>query len=441
MDKEFRLKDGLHVAGNAAVVGSITTVDSIQFNLTHNVTNEVGMLDWSVDDNTVELGLTPNVTLQVGQEQLYLVKNQTGSTINNGTVVMAAGTLGASGRILVTPAISDGTYPSQYIMGLATEDIINGSDGFVSGFGKVRGLDTSMFSNGDILYADPEVPGGLSNVAPIAPNNKVTVALVINSDINNGVLFVRPTFGSSIEDDENVYLSNLVNGQVLAWSSANARFENLTLTSNGGSGDLSSAFANDYNTYTTLSANDGATLATARGNDHSTLLTARANDFTTFSTLSANDGATLATARGNDHSTLLTARSNDFVTWSGLNNYINLKANASSPTLSNTVTFTNAITENVHTLSGTTNVQLNAANGTIQVHTLTAATSYTDGLSSGQYITLMIDDGAARLVTWPSITWVNNRGLAPTLATTGFTVISLWKVSSTLYGALVGDGT
>jgi hypothetical protein len=408
MDKEFRLKDGLHVSGNAAIIGSITTVDSVQFNLAHNVTNEVGMLDWSVDDNTLELGLTTNVTLQMGQEQLYLVKNQTGNTIHNGTVVMAAGTLGSSGRILVTPAIANGTFPSQYVMGLATETIVDGGDGFVTSFGKVRGLNTSMFSDGDVLYANPAVPGGLSNVAPIAPNNKVTVAIVVNSDINNGVLFVRPTFGSSIEDDENVYLNNLADGQVLAWSSANSRFENLTLTANGGGGDLSSAFANDYNTYTTLSA---------------------------------NDGVTLATARGNDHSTLLTARSNDFITWSGLNSYINLKANASSPTLSNTVTFTNAITENVHTLSGTTNVQLNAANGTIQVHTLTASTSYTDGLSSGQYITLMIDDGSSSLVTWPTITWVNNGGLAPTLATTGYTVVTIWKVSSTLYGALVGDST
>jgi len=30
-------------------------------------------------------------------------------------------------------------------------------------------------------------------------------------------------------------------------------------------------------------------------------------------------------------------------------------------------------------------------------------------------------------------------GSAPTLATTGFTVIELWKVGSTIYGALVGN--
>jgi len=53
----------------------------------------------------------------------------------------------------------------------------------------------------------------------------------------------------------------------------------------------------------------------------------------------------------------------------------------------------------------------------------------------------MIDDGSAYTVTWPTITWVNNAGAAPTLATSGYTVVAMWKVGSTLYGALVGDGT
>ena len=53
----------------------------------------------------------------------------------------------------------------------------------------------------------------------------------------------------------------------------------------------------------------------------------------------------------------------------------------------------------------------------------------------------MIDDGSSYTITWPTITWVNNGGSAPTLATSGYTVIVVWKVSTTLYGALVGDGT
>ena len=99
---------------------------------------------------------------------------------------------------------------------------------------------------------------------------------------------------------------------------------------------------------------------------------------------------------------------------------------------------TGAIDEAVYNLTGTA---LDPANGTIQTKTLTGDTTLTDSLSEGEAITLMIDDGSAHTLTFPTITFVNNGGSAPTLATTGYTVFALWKVSTTLYGALVGDGS
>jgi len=106
----------------------------------------------------------------------------------------------------------------------------------------------------------------------------------------------------------------------------------------------------------------------------------------------------------------------------------------------NPVITAGTITEDVYALSGTS-VALEPDNGSVQTHTLTGNTTYTDGFSAGQAITLMIDDGTAYTITWPTMTWVNNGGSAPTLATTGYTVIAIWKVSTTLYGALVGDGS
>lgn len=102
-------------------------------------------------------------------------------------------------------------------------------------------------------------------------------------------------------------------------------------------------------------------------------------------------------------------------------------------------TVTGAIIETVFAVTGTTPA-LEPANGSIQTWTLTANSTPTDSIVAGESITLMIDDGTAYTITWPTITWVNNRGNAPTLATTGYTVIALWKVSTTLYGALIGDG-
>jgi hypothetical protein len=102
------------------------------------------------------------------------------------------------------------------------------------------------------------------------------------------------------------------------------------------------------------------------------------------------------------------------------------------------VKFANAIIETVYALSGTTPA-LNPNNGTIQTWTLSANSTPTDSFAAGEAMTLMIDDGTAYTITWPSVTWKTDGGVAPTLNTSGFTVVTLWKVSTTLYGARVGD--
>ena len=110
-----------------------------------------------------------------------------------------------------------------------------------------------------------------------------------------------------------------------------------------------------------------------------------------------------------------------------------------SPTLTN-ATFEGGITENVFSVTGATPA-LDPANGTIQTWTLSGASTPTDSLAAGESMTLMIDDGTAETITWPAMIWVNNQGSAPSLAVTGNTVVAIWKVSTTLYGALVGDGS
>lgn len=108
----------------------------------------------------------------------------------------------------------------------------------------------------------------------------------------------------------------------------------------------------------------------------------------------------------------------------------------SEATLFTDVAFTGSIEEEVFEISGTTPA-LDPANGTIQTWTLTANSTPTDSLSSGESITLMINDGFFRTITWPTMKWAG--GSAPTLATSGYSVVELWKVGSTLYGASVGD--
>jgi hypothetical protein len=112
----------------------------------------------------------------------------------------------------------------------------------------------------------------------------------------------------------------------------------------------------------------------------------------------------------------------------------------SNKTITNLV-FDGSFTEEVFTISDGGSVDLDPSNGTIQLWTLGASRSPTaSNFAAGQSMTLMINDGTAYTITWPSVVWRNNGGVAPTLATTGFTVVVLWKVSTTLYGLLAGNG-
>jgi hypothetical protein len=60
----------------------------------------------------------------------------------------------------------------------------------------------------------------------------------------------------------------------------------------------------------------------------------------------------------------------------------------------------------------------------------------TDSFTAGQSMLLVVTAGSNTL-TFPTITWAG--GSAPTLSTSKPTAIELFKISSTLYGALVGD--
>jgi hypothetical protein len=100
-----------------------------------------------------------------------------------------------------------------------------------------------------------------------------------------------------------------------------------------------------------------------------------------------------------------------------------------------------AVKEGVFTITDGA-INLDPNNGSIQLWTLGASrTPSQANWATGQSITLMIDDGAAYAVTWSTlaVVWKTGGGTAPTLNTTGFTIITLWKVGTTIYGARVGD--
>ncbi len=105
------------------------------------------------------------------------------------------------------------------------------------------------------------------------------------------------------------------------------------------------------------------------------------------------------------------------------------------------------ITEDIYTISDGAAFEIDPGNGSIQLITLGAnRTPKATNFAAGEAVTLMVDDGTAYTITWTDATfggsgvvWKTDSGSAPTLNTTGYTVIVLWKVSTQVYGARVGN--
>lgn len=196
-----------------------------------------GTLYWDNEDRSKTLALvmedTGNVIQDIGEETYYRVKAS--SAITKGQVVMFTGTVGASGGLLGAPATGLTAFQNEYIMGIATQDIALNGWGYVTWFGEVDKVNTTggaeAWVDGQILYYNPAVTGGLTKNVPAAPNPKVIVASVVHA-ATNGILFVRPTFGSALgSTDSNVEISGLANGDLLQYDGVQQRWENIPASS------------------------------------------------------------------------------------------------------------------------------------------------------------------------------------------------------------------
>lgn len=229
-----------------------------------------------------------DLIVEVGGNQGYYVKNQTGSTITKGTVVKFNGTLGSSGKLLIAPFIANNTSLSEYVMGVVDADIATGGDGFVIDHGKLYNINTSAWADGTILYASASTVGTLTSTQPLAPNNKVMIAAVVHSHATAGILEIRVTPGSKLGNDELVELNGLANGDLLIYDSTDARFENKTAVS------LNDTHTHDGRYYTETEA-DGRFIRKYTGDR---TLSTTANNYVELFKLNRTNGAhsfTLAT--------------------------------------------------------------------------------------------------------------------------------------------------
>ncbi len=186
-----------------------------------SVPTTTGTVAWA-GGTTLGIQMTANVLQRVGESQYFYIKAD--STITKGQLIMFTGAVGASGVIKGAPAT--GLTDGQYLMGVAAENIAANGFGLVTSFGHVRGWNTTgspvgeTWVDGDILYYNPSIAGGLTKTQPTAPNVKATIAVVVNAaPAGSGDVFVRVSTGSVLGGtDSNVQFGTLATNDLIQYN-------------------------------------------------------------------------------------------------------------------------------------------------------------------------------------------------------------------------------
>ena len=246
--------DNTVIGGATPAAGTFTSVDTDYVDFAPALSplpaNITGRLYYDNSDQfqTLVFQMNGSVVQKIGEEQFYRIKCS--GPIIKGQVVMFAGTLGASGGLVGAAATGLTPEQSNYILGVAAESGVNNDWITVTSFGEIKNINTTggaeVWVQGQVLYYNPSVTGGLTKNKPTAPNAIAVVAAVVHVGTSNGVLFVRPTFGSVLGGtDGNVQFGTLSNGDVIVYDATQSRWENASQsTLSVGSAALATAATN-----------------------------------------------------------------------------------------------------------------------------------------------------------------------------------------------------
>jgi len=167
------------------------TIKAMVFNTSGITTASVGgRVSWNPDDHTLNVESDLGNVLQVGQEFTLLSINGDSIPLLNGQVVALTGVQGDRGKV----ARADASNPllSSNLAVVTIPSCSVGAECPVTLLGRVRGVDTSAFSNGTLLFLSDDGSGNLTDIVPDFPNYRVLIGAVIRSHINDGILLVGP---------------------------------------------------------------------------------------------------------------------------------------------------------------------------------------------------------------------------------------------------------
>lgn len=219
----------INSTGDYTSVDSITYPDYITFDTTpETIPTAPGSLFWDSGDGLPATVLNANVSIGLGQEQVALVKNATGSSIAKGKVVYISGAQGQRPTITLSDADTETT--SSKTFGVTAEAIADGAEGFVTTFGVLRGVNTDGLTEGAPIWLSTTA-GNFTTSVPEEPAHSVFIGYVVKAHESSGEIFVNIQNGYELTELHGVVIENdgaLTDNEVLAYDTASGLWKNQT---------------------------------------------------------------------------------------------------------------------------------------------------------------------------------------------------------------------
>jgi hypothetical protein len=166
---------------------------------------------------------TPFPSLLSSDKLVLAVRNNSGATINKGTVVYINGA--TAGYPTIAKALATGDSTSAQTMGVVQDNISNNANGYVVAFGQITGIDTSAYAAGTQLYLSSTTAGAFTSTKQYAPNHLVYVGVVTASNAVNGVIEVRVQNGYELDEIHDVSAQNPSNNDGIFYNSTTELWE------------------------------------------------------------------------------------------------------------------------------------------------------------------------------------------------------------------------
>lgn len=158
------------------------------------------------------------------EKLLCVVRNQTGATLPKKTVVYITGASG--NRPLVGKSQANAESTSSKTFGILQQDILHNGTGYAVTEGQLQNVDTSMYSEGQLLWLSPTTPGAMTTTKPSSPNHMVFLGYVVRAHPTEGIIEVKIQNGFELNELHNVSAASPANGDALVYDSATSQWKN-----------------------------------------------------------------------------------------------------------------------------------------------------------------------------------------------------------------------